>query len=458
MTYDETLKYLYDSAPMFQQVGTTAYKEGMENAFLIDEYLHHPHTKYKTIHVAGTNGKGSTCHLLASVLQEAGYKTGLYTSPHLLDFRERIKINGEMIDKDYVVRFIEENKAFFESIHPSFFELTTGMAFAYFAEQAVDVAVIEVGLGGRLDSTNVITPVLSIITNISFDHTNLLGNTLTAIAKEKAGIIKSGVPVVIGEAEGEVREVFENKRRCLDYARHDGVQGTRYVFARHSVHAMSKIKASLRLASDKAGALFLTRRSLETTPSMVVSPLHGYAQGKNNTTVLYALDILKEIFNIPPQAIVKGFANVIKNTGLMGRWQIVQEHPKIVLDTGHNVGGMEYNVRQLQSEKYDVLHIVFGMVKDKDISAVLQLLPKDATYYFTQANLPRALDAQLLADQAGQTGLKGEVFYRVSDAFSAAKKNAGRNDFIFVGGSTFVVAEVLSDSSLRGKSPKQSRE
>jgi len=442
MTYDETLKYLYDSAPMFQKVGTSAYKEGMENSFRIDEHLRHPHTKYKTIHVGGTNGKGSTCHLLASVLQEAGYKVGLYTSPHLLDFRERIKVNGEMIDKTYIVRFIAENKDFFESIHPSFFELTTGMAFAYFSEQAVDVAVIEVGLGGRLDCTNVITPVLSIITNISFDHTNLLGNTLTAIAKEKAGIIKPGVPVVIGEAEGEVREVFEDERRK--------VKGE-IVFARHSVHAMSD-------ALSKAGALSLIRRSLETTPSVsislsvndldIVSPLQGFAQEKNTATVLCAIDILNTFtFHLSPftlsEAVHKGFANVIKNTGLMGRWQIVQEHPKIVLDTGHNVGGMEYNVRQLRSEKYDVLHVVFGMVKDKDISAVLQLLPVNAKYYFTQANLPRALDAQSLAEQAGQFGLKGEIFHRVSDAFSAAKKTATEKDFIFVGGSTFVVAEVL---------------
>ncbi|GHT62271.1 tetrahydrofolate synthase [Bacteroidia bacterium] len=428
MTYNETIQYLYDSAPMFQKVGAPAYKEGMENSFLIDEHLHEPHTKYKTVHVGGTNGKGSTCHLLASVLQEAGYKTGLYTSPHLLDFRERIKVNGEMIDKDFVVRFIAENKDFFESIHPSFFELTTGMAFAYFAEQAVDVAVIEVGLGGRLDCTNVITPVLSIITNISFDHTNLLGNTLTAIAKEKAGIIKPGVPVVIGEAEGEVRDVFEGERRK--------VQGERFVF----------------VGDEKLDGY-----------ERIVSPLKGFAQEKNTATVLCAINILKSLrpspftfhlspftfhpspftFHLSPEVVYKGFANVIKNTGLTGRWQIVQEHPKMVLDTGHNVGGMEYNVRQLQSEKYDALHIVFGMVNDKDISAVLGLLPKNAKYYFTQANLPRALDAQLLAEQAGQFGLKGEIFHRVSEAFSAAKKNAGTNDFIFVGGSTFIVAEVL---------------
>jgi dihydrofolate synthase/folylpolyglutamate synthase len=394
---------------MFQRIGAAAYKEGMENSFLMDKHLHYPHRKYKTIHVAGTNGKGSTCHLLASVLQEAGYKTGLYTSPHLIDFRERIKVNGKMIDKDYVVRFTADNKDFLESIHPSFFELTTGMAFAYFAEQAVEVAVIEVGLGGRLDCTNVITPVLSIITNISFDHTNLLGNTLTAIAKEKAGIIKRNIPALIGEAEGEVREVFEDSR-CT-------VHGARFVFVQDE-----------GLPAEYGG---------------VVSPLKGFAQEKNTATVLCALDMLKDIFNIPQQAIVQGFANVIKNTGLMGRWQVVGEEPKIVLDTGHNIGGMAYNVRQLQSEKYDVLHFVFGTVKDKDISAILRLLPKNAKYYFTQANLPRAMDAQLLAEQAGQFGLKGEIFPSVSEAFSAAKKSAGKNDFIFVGGSTFIVAEVL---------------
>jgi len=417
MTYDETLKYLYDFAPMFQKVGSSAYKEGMENSFLIDKHLNHPHTQYKTIHVAGTNGKGSTSHLLASILQEAGYKTGLYTSPHLLDFRERIKVNGKMIDKEYVVDFIVRNQAFFESIQPSFFELTTGMAFAYFAEQKVDIAVIEVGLGGRLDCTNVITPVLSIITNISFDHTQLLGNTLTAIAREKAGIIKPGVPVVIGEAEGEVREVFE---------------GERY-----------KVKGEIVFVQDSV------------TNLKVVSPLQGVAQEKNTATVLCAIDILNTFtLHLSPftlsKAIKNGFKNVIKNTGLMGRWQIVGQHPKIVLDVGHNVGGIEYIVRQLQSEKYERLHIVFGMVKDKDISAVLALLPQNALYYFTQANIPRALEANLLAEQAGKFGLQGKIFLTVSKAFSAAKQNATKKDFIFVGGSTFVVAEVLPLNPLKG--------
>jgi len=446
MTYDETLQYLYDFAPMFQKVGSSAYKEGMENSFLIDKHLNHPHKQYKTIHVGGTNGKGSTSHLLASILQEAGYKTGLYTSPHLLDFRERIKVNGEMIDKEYVVDFIARNQAFFESIQPSFFELTTGMAFAYFAEQKVDIAVIEVGLGGRLDCTNVITPVLSIITNISFDHTQLLGNTLTAIAREKAGIIKPGVPVVIGEAEGEVREVFEGLKPC-----HPALDA-------ESPKNYQRI-AGLRYATPAMTQMFFVQ---DEKPSgwknEVISPLQGFAQEKNTATVLCAIDILKDIINVPPQAIVQGFKNVIENTSLMGRWQIVGRHPKIVLDVGHNVGGIEYIVRQLQSEKYERLHIVFGMVKDKDISAVLALLPKNAIYYFTQANIPRALDANLLAEQAGKFGLQGKIFSTVSEAFSAAKQNATKKDFIFVGGSTFVVAEALSVSSLRGQNPKQSGE
>jgi dihydrofolate synthase/folylpolyglutamate synthase len=425
MTYDETIEYLYHFAPMFQQIGSSAYKEGMENSFRIDEQLHHPHRQFKTIHVAGTNGKGSTSHLLASVLQEAGYKTGLYTSPHLLDFRERIRVNGEPVSRDFVVDFVSRHQAFFQSIQPSFFELTTGMAFAYFAEQGVDVAVIEVGLGGRLDCTNVITPVLSIITNISFDHTNLLGNTLTAIAREKAGIIKQGVPVVIGEAEGEVREVFEGER-CT-------VNGARLVYAQEE----NPVLSAKLLPSGYWE--FETKEYPE-----LIDELGGYAQERNAATVLCAIELLKNgIFTIPPKAVYKGFRYVTENTGLMGRWQTVQHHPAIVLDTGHNVGGMQYIVRQLQAERYRQLHIVFGMVNDKDISSVLALLPQEAVYYFTQASVPRALDANLLAEQAGLFGLKGQAFSTVSEAFLAAKQNATEKDFIFAGGSTFVVAEVL---------------
>ncbi|MDR2683162.1 MAG: bifunctional folylpolyglutamate synthase/dihydrofolate synthase [Dysgonamonadaceae bacterium] len=425
MTYNETLEYLYRLAPMFQQVGSSAYKEGMENSFLIDRQLNYPHTNYKTIHVAGTNGKGSTSHLLASVLQEAGYRTGLYTSPHLLDFRERIRVNGQPVSEAFVVDFVAQHQAFFESIRPSFFELTTGMAFDYFAQQKVDVAVVEVGLGGRLDCTNVITPVLSIITNISFDHTNLLGNTLTAIAREKAGIMKPSVPVVIGEAEGEVKEVFLNESHRI--------KGENPVFAQEENPVLS------------AELLPSGFWKLETPdyPDLI-DALGGYAQENNAATVLCALKVLKNgIFTIPAPAVYRGFRYVIENTGLMGRWQIVQHRPKIVLDTGHNVGGMQYIVRQLQAETYDRLHIVFGMVNDKDISAVLSLLPKQALYYFTQASIPRALDARLLAGQAGTFGLHGEIFSTVSDAFFAAKQNATEKDFIFAGGSTFIVADVL---------------
>jgi len=423
MTYEETIEYLYQFAPMFQQVGSSAYKEGMENSFLIDAHLNHPHKQYKTIHVGGTNGKGSTSHLLASVLQEAGYKTGLYTSPHLLDFRERIKVNGKMIDKAFVVGFMARNRVFFESIQPSFFELTTGMAFAYFAERQVDVAIIEVGLGGRLDCTNVITPVVSIITNISFDHTQLLGNTLTAIAGEKAGIIKPGVPVVIGEAEGEVEKFFKD------------------------FNAPNSIKIFAREQNPILSAKLLPSGYWEFETSdypCLVDELGGWAQEKNAATVLCAINLLKNnVFSIPSDSVYKGFRYVIENTGLMGRWQIAGQHPKIVLDTGHNKAGIEYIVHQLQSEKYDRLHIVFGMVKDKDITSVLRLLPQKALYYFTQANIPRALDAHLLAKQAMEFNLKGKVYPAVNEAFSAAKRHASEKDFIFVGGSTFVVAEAL---------------
>ncbi|MDR3338859.1 MAG: bifunctional folylpolyglutamate synthase/dihydrofolate synthase [Candidatus Symbiothrix sp.] len=445
MKYDKTIEYLYNSAPMFQKIGSAAYKEGMENSFLIDEHLGQPHTHYKTIHVAGTNGKGSTSHLLASILQEAGYKVGLYTSPHLLDFRERIKINGEMVSKSFVVDFVALHKDFFEFIRSSFFELTTGMAFAYFAEQQVDVAVIEVGLGGRLDCTNVITPVLSIITNISFDHTNLLGNTLTAIAKEKAGIMKPGVPVLIGEAEGDVKAVF-----CSCYC------GVNLQSTASSLFFSKGVAAYTRNDGEVAGHTLKGtggRNDGESgcwvfdTPEYpeLIGELGGFAQEKNAATVLCAVGLLKETFEIPPKAVYKGFRYVIENTGLMGRWQILQQHPKIVLDTGHNTGGIQYIVQQLKTERYDRLHIVFGMVNDKDISAVLRLLPQDAVYYFTQANIPRALDAWLLAEQAAKFGLTGAVFYTVGEAFLAAKRNASKKDFIFVGGSTFVVAEAMEN-------------
>ena len=425
MTYKETIDYLYSSVPMFHKVGSTAYKEGMENSFCIDKHLGHPHKKYKTIHVAGTNGKGSTSHLLASVLQEAGYKTGLYTSPHLLDFRERIKINGEMISEEFVINFVSENKEFFESVEPSFFELTTGMAFAYFAEQKVDIAIIEVGLGGRLDCTNIITPVLSIITNISFDHTNLLGNTLEAIAREKAGVIKTGVPVVIGETDERTRKVFEDTATK--------VQAGKIIFAQDKNPILS------------AKLLPSSYWEFETSEyPELIDQLGGFAQEKNAATVLSAIDILKkEQLKIPPKAVYKGFRFVIENTGLMGRWQIIQYDPKIILDTAHNEGGIRYIVQQLEKERFNKLHIIFGMVNDKDISAVLKLLPRNARYYFTEPFIPRAMPSELLRQEAKKHHLGGVSFKSVKDAFTAASQAASKKDVIFIGGSTFVVADAL---------------
>jgi folylpolyglutamate synthase/dihydrofolate synthase len=425
MNYEEVINYLYNTTPMFQKIGNKAYKEGMENSFLIDKHLDHPHRKYQTIHVAGTNGKGSTSHLLASILQEAGYKVGLYTSPHLLDFRERIRINGELIEKEYVVNFIKKNKLFFESIQPSFFEATTGMAFAYFAHKKIDIALIEVGLGGRLDCTNIITPILSIITNISFDHTNLLGNSLPEIAGEKAGIIKENIPIVIGESHPETEPVFRNKAEELQ---------------NNSIFFVEEIKPILDSKLLPSGYWeFETKKYSE-----LIDELGGFAQEKNAATILVAIDLLSQQLNIPSKAVYKGFRFVIENTGLLGRWQRIQYDPEIILDTAHNTKGIEYVIKQLASKRYDKLHIVFGMVNDKDISSVLEQLPKNATYYFTQASIPRALPADELAGLARNFGLKGNSYPNVKEAFLTAKYETDKKDLIFVGGSTFIVADALS--------------
>ena len=404
MTYDETIEYLFNSTPLFQNVGKAAYKEGLANTLALDEYFGHPHTQFKTIHVGGTNGKGSTSHSLASVLQSAGYKVGLFTSPHLKDFRERIRINGEMISEEYVVDFVEQHRSFFEPLYPSFFELTTAMAFKYFADEKVDVAVIEVGLGGRLDCTNIITPVLSIITNISFDHVNLLGNTLEKIASEKAGIIKHGVPVVIGETTSKTRTVFETKAKEV---------GTQIVFAE------------------------------EKEIPEIPFELGGDYQQKNLRTILTALSILRSSFNISEQNISYGLSNVCEQTGLMGRWQTLKEFPKTVCDVGHNVGGFEYIVKQLTRQQYKTLRIVIGMVNDKDINGVLALLPKDAKYYFTKAKVARALRPEELQEKAKEYGLNGNCYPSVTEAYEAAVKESSTDDFIFIGGSCFVVAEVV---------------
>lgn len=428
MTYEETIKYIFDFALMFQNIGTAAYKEGMENSCLIDTHLDYPHKQYKTIHVGGTNGKGSTSHLLASILQEAGYKVGLYTSPHLLDFRERIRVNGELISEEFITGFVRKNKDFFEKIKPSFFELTTGLAFLYFAHEKVDIAVIEVGLGGRLDCTNLISPVLSIITNISLDHTNLLGNTELEIAREKAGIIKENVPVIIGEANEELNNYFSNYRKENRISESAGI-----IFA-----DQSKIIQSSKLLPSGYWE-FDTAKYPE-----LIGELGGLVQEKNAATVLSAIEtLIRQGLAIPPKAVYRGFRFVVENTGLQGRWQILQYDPKIVLDTAHNQAGIQYVVEHLNNERYESLHIVLGMVNDKDISAVLNILPKEAVYYFTQPSLPRALPSGELAAKASGFSLKGTIYPTVSEAFYAAKQAASKKDFIFVGGSTFVIADIL---------------
>lgn len=410
MNYQDTLSYLYNSAPLFQQVGSAAYKEGLENTLALDEHFGHPHRSFHTIHVAGTNGKGSCSHTLAAILQAAGYRVGLYTSPHLVDFRERIRVNGCPVPEEYVIRFVEQERTFFEPLHPSFFELTTAMAFRYFADEQVDVAVIEVGLGGRLDCTNIIRPDVCLITNISFDHVQFLGNTLAEIAGEKAGIIKQSIPVVIGETTPETRPVFLKKAE--------------------------EMGAPIHFAEEEEG---------ETYPGLEFE-LKGLYQAKNRRTLLAVLPLLKEAgYRIDEQAVRQGFARVVEMTGLMGRWQKLQDSPTLVCDTGHNVGGITYIAEQLRQQKYERLHIVMGMVNDKDIRGVLKLLPKDATYYFTKASVKRALPEGELYKLATDAGLQGACYPDVPAAVRATQEKSLPEDFIFVGGSSFIVADLLAN-------------
>ena len=425
MNYQETIAYLYNSAPLFQQVGKAAYKEGLENTFALDEHLGHPHARFHTIHVAGTNGKGSCSHTLAAILQAAGYKTGLYTSPHLVDFRERIRVNGRPVEEEFVVDFVEKHRSFFEPLHPSFFELTTAMAFDYFAREKVDVAIIEVGLGGRLDCTNIIRPDLCVITNISFDHMQFLGDTLPKIAAEKAGIIKTGIPVVIGETTPETRPVFEEKARAVEAP----------VFFAEDEQLLEKTERA-----DDGAYLYQTRyyKNLK-------GELRGLCQEKNTNTLLAALRLLiKSGYRIGDADVRKGFSQVCELTGLMGRWQKLREQPAVVCDTGHNVGGISYVVKQLAMQRCRTLRIVIGMVNDKDITGVLSMLPRNAQYYFTQASVKRALPAEKVEELASGYGLKGNVFSDVGSAYGAALAEASPDDFIFVGGSSFIVADLLS--------------
>lgn len=428
-TYQQAIDFLFNQLPMYQRIGKSAYKANLDNTLAFDQYFDHPHRQFKTIHVAGTNGKGSVSHLLASILAEAGYKTGLYTSPHLKDFRERIKINGEMISETEVVNFVNQHHGIIEELQPSFFEMTVAMAFDYFARQKVDVAIIEVGLGGRLDSTNIITPCLSVITNIALDHTTLLGNTLAQIAGEKAGIIKPVIPVVIGQKHPETQPVFEQKAKELNSS---------IVFAEDCY----SIDYSLQTAHFEQ--VFQVYKDEMLTYKNLISALPGWYQRKNAKTVLTAIDQLNgQNCHILTEHIYNGFKNVVKNTGLMGRWQILGTNPLIICDTGHNEDGITQIVAQLKETPYKKLHFVIGMVNDKEIDDVLKLLPTDAFYYFTQASIPRALEVAILAQKAKQFNLNGLQFNTVKEAFEAAKKNSAINDLIFIGGSNFVVAEVL---------------
>lgn len=413
---------------MYQRVGAAAYKADLNNTIAICKALGNPEKKIKCVHVAGTNGKGSSSHMLAAILQQAGYKTGLYTSPHLVDFRERIKINGKEIPKAEVVKFVEEKKSIFENIEPSFFEWTVGLAFDYFAKQEVDVAIIEVGLGGRLDSTNVINPVVSLITNISFDHMNLLGNTLQLIAEEKAGIIKHKIPVVISQTQLEVISVFNNKAKELK---------SPVEFADKNYKVLSTIYK---------GNLFTVEllHKKTNTKHHYNLDLQGSYQLKNLMGVLNTVDILKQKgFLIEESAIKTALQQVQKITGLQGRWQIIQNKPLVIADTGHNQDGIKEVLENLKRYDYKKLHFVLGVVNDKDISTILKLLPKDAIYYFCKASIPRALDEKELSLQAKKEGLSGKTFKTVSEALVSAKKQAKPNDLIFVGGSTFTVADIL---------------
>ncbi|MGE5425199.1 MAG: bifunctional folylpolyglutamate synthase/dihydrofolate synthase [Syntrophothermus sp.] len=431
MNYSQTIDYLFKKLPMFQRIGGAAYKADLTNTIRLCELLGNPQNSFRSIHVAGTNGKGSVSHMLASILQEAGLKTGLYTSPHLKDFRERIRINGKMIPKERVTSFVSRHKDDFEDIGLSFFEMTVGLAFDYFREEKVDIAVVEVGLGGRLDSTNVIRPMVSVITNISFDHMQFLGDTLEKIAKEKAGIIKPGVPVVIGETHPETEKVFilKSRKECADI----------YFADQHL-----KVLHSVLEFQDQQLIRHLDISLGENTRYKYLRlPLPGNYQEKNVLTVLATCQIIWKNIDLTEQVIRSGLSRVILNTGLMGRWQVLGTNPLIICDTGHNEAGISQVLEQIRQTPYRHLHFVFGVVNDKEIGKILKLLLQDATYYFCKADIPRGLDAKVLKEKANAEGLQGEAYDSVNEALNAAKTAADDDDLIFIGGSTFVVAEVV---------------
>lgn len=406
MAYQDTLNWMFAQLPMYQRQGKIAYKADLSNTLKLAKYLHNPETKFKSVHVGGTNGKGSTSHMIASILQEAGYSVGLYTSPHLKDFRERIRINGKPVSKQFVMGFVKRNKAFFEANRLSFFEMTVGMAFEYFSKQPIDIAVVEVGMGGRLDSTNILTPEVSVITNIGLDHTQFLGNTLKLIAGEKAGIIKSNVPVVIGETQADTCGVFNT--------------------------VTAKVNASKIVYAD------------QLVKKVYASDMKGSYQKKNIKTAYQTIEELRLLgYKISNNAVKTGFLNVVKNTGLLGRWQVLKESPKVVCDTGHNKEGLSFVMHQILNQDYDNLHIVFGVVNDKDLNSIIDVLPKKATYYFCKPNISRGKNAKKLQEELKLHGLNGEAYDSVNKAYKTALTKAKKYDFIFVGGSTFVVAEII---------------
>lgn len=429
MTFNETLDFLFSQLPAYHRVGKAAYRNDLDNTILLDEYFGHPHSGYRTIHVAGTNGKGSVSHMIASVLQEAGFKTGLYTSPHLKDFRERIKVDGEMIAEKDVVDFVSKHREIIEKVKPSFFEMTVAMALNYFAERKVDIAVIEVGLGGRLDSTNIINPVLCVITNIGHDHMDLLGDSIEKVAVEKAGIIKGNTPVVISETQAETEKIFIAKANDMN-----------------SLICFADQEYECELGNyDNANSIrsYKMHSLSENNLSEGIVPLAGDYQVKNLQAVYAAIYQLKSVIGVSEENIVQGIRNVVVNTGLSGRWQVLSTSPLTICDTGHNKEGLEYVLGQLQRIPKTGLHIVIGFVNDKDLATVLPLFPIDAIYYFTKAAVQRALNEEILKSEATRFGLKGNSFPDVKSALESARNNAKQTDLIFIGGSTFVVAEVV---------------
>lgn len=430
-SYKETLDFLFGQLPMYQRIGKAAYKADLETTFRLDDYFNNPHKNYKTIHVAGTNGKGSVSHSIASILQEAGYKVGLYTSPHLVDFRERIKINGTMISEQAVMDFVSNHQNIIEELKPSFFEMTVALAFDYFSREEIDIAVVEVGMGGRLDSTNIVSPELSIITNIGLDHTAFLGNTLPLVAKEKAGIIKERTPIVIGQTQSETQEIFVNiakeKNAPIIFA-------DQILKAPYSTYSIDE-KQVFQISSDE-----------QVKYADLKLDLLGQYQAKNIVTVLASIEqLVNKGLDINHEHIYNGLSKVVTNTGLMGRWHTLGYNPKIICDTGHNAEGIQLIVDQLKNTAYKTLHFIIGMVDDKDHAKVLSLLPQQAKYYFTKAAIPRSMNPEKLSDMARKHGLQGKIFENPIIALKNAKNIADSNDLIFIGGSTFIVADILEN-------------